>query len=660
MTTNRSTVTRIGTRSRAARLGFAGFAVALIVGLVAPAAFAETTASTNPDKLSIRKVDSTDPKDVKVSLIYNGNRADLENITVREEGREVDATPVVPLSKAGVRTALVFVVDTSRSMGINGGLNQTKLSIKNAIEDLGPGNAIGLVSFDTEAHTLLELTTDKSKALAGLDKLTAPATGKTALWDGVKRGAALFSSLPDLQPNLVLIGDGADDSSSATQSQARTEVSRSGAAVFTLAFNQQNQADNKAFTGLVNMAGGRTFTAPRTEDLAKALDTVETSLANQYVVTYKSTATQGATELSVNVAGVSDTKTFVPGSVAQGGNALSPPIVPKSFVPEVLTTGLGKVLALIAVALAVALGVFAVVTLVSAEDTTLDNVLSPYTDGHVAPEEDGDGALAQTAFLQRAVEMTEDFAERQGFLVKVEKKLEQANLPLRAAEAIFFWVAAATVLTLLLLVLKGLIGLIAGALIFGYLPVFIVKFLAKRRQKEFNAQLPDMLQLLSGSLRAGYSLMQGVEAVSQEVGEPMGKELRRVCTESRLGRELEESMDGVAERMNSADFEWAVMAIRIQREVGGNLSELLNTVGETMVERERLRREVAALTAEGKISAIVLGILPPAIGAVMYVVNPEYMGVLFHDGLGKGLLIGAIVMALIGFAWMKKTITIEI
>src|SRR3546814_9719267 len=124
-------------------------------------------------------------------------------------------------------------------------------------------------------------------------------------------------------------------------------------------------------------------------------------------------------------------------------------------------------------------------------------------------------------------------------------------------------------------------------------------------------------------MRAGYSLMQGVEAVSAEVSEPVGRELRRVVTEARLGRPLEESLDGVADRMGSADFAWAVMAIRIQREVGGNLSELLVTVADTMTERERLRRDVAALTAEGKLSAIVLGILPIGHRGFIYTANPD-------------------------------------
>ncbi len=188
----------------------------------------------------------------------------------------------------------------------------------------------------------------------------------------------------------------------------------------------------------------------------------------------------------------------------------------------------------------------------------------------------------------------------------------------------------------------------------------MVSYIANRRRKKFLSQLPDMLQLMSGTLRAGYSLMQGVEAISQEVDDPMGQELRRVVTEARLGRPLEEALEGVAERMDSPDFSWTVMAIRIQREVGGNLSELLLTVADTMTHRERLRRDIAALTAEGRMSAIVLGLLPVGLGLAMFAINPEYTSKLFTDTLGNIMLGGSIVAMLIGFVWMKKIIDIEI
>jgi tight adherence protein B len=202
-------------------------------------------------------------------------------------------------------------------------------------------------------------------------------------------------------------------------------------------------------------------------------------------------------------------------------------------------------------------------------------------------------------------------------------------------------------------------GLILGVL-GAFLPPTVLGQLAKRRKKKFMLQLPDTLSLLAGTLKAGYSFMQGVEAVSHEVEEPMGSELRRVVTEAQLGRPLEEALDASAERMASPDFSWAVMAVRIQREVGGNLAELLMTVAETMTARQRLRGEVAALTAEGRISAIVLGILPVGLGAILFVLNPEYMNVLLNDTLGRIMLGVACTSALLGFAWMKKIINIDI
>ena len=215
--------------------------------------------------------------------------------------------------------------------------------------------------------------------------------------------------------------------------------------------------------------------------------------------------------------------------------------------------------------------------------------------------------------------------------------------------------------TILALVLTGsiVVGLILG-LLAAIIPVAVVNYLAARRRKQFMALLPDTLTLLSSTLRAGYSLMQGVEAVAQEVEEPMGLELRRVVTEARLGRPLEEALDGTAERMASVDFAWAVMAIRIQREVGGNLSELLLTVAETMVQRERLRRDVASLTAEGRVSAFVLLGLPIGIGAIMFLINPDYAKVLINTGLGQVMLGIAAFAMLVGFLWMKKIVDIEI
>jgi tight adherence protein B len=201
---------------------------------------------------------------------------------------------------------------------------------------------------------------------------------------------------------------------------------------------------------------------------------------------------------------------------------------------------------------------------------------------------------------------------------------------------------------------------LAVAIIAALAPIAVLNQLAERRRSAFTRQLPDALQLLASSLRAGYSLVQGLEAVSDEIEDPMGRELRRAVIEARLGRDLEVALDDTARRMNSPDFDWVVIAIRIQREVGGNLAELLSSVAETMVSRERLRREVSALTAEGKLSAIIVGALPFGLGAVLMVTNPGYLGPLLASTIGKVMILGAVTLTCAGFVWMRKIITIDV
>jgi tight adherence protein B len=198
------------------------------------------------------------------------------------------------------------------------------------------------------------------------------------------------------------------------------------------------------------------------------------------------------------------------------------------------------------------------------------------------------------------------------------------------------------------------------AAIVAIAPLVVVKQLRKRRLKAFEAQLPDTLNLLAGSLRAGYSFLQGVEAVAQETTDPMARELRRVLAEARLGRPMEDALQDVAVRMQSLDFDWAVMAIRIQREVGGNLAELLTTVADTMVERSRLRGEVKTLTAEGRISGVIMGLLPLGLGGFMFMSSPEYIETLFQSAAGWAMVIGSALAGLIGFAWLQKIIKIEV
>jgi tight adherence protein B len=272
----------------------------------------------------------------------------------------------------------------------------------------------------------------------------------------------------------------------------------------------------------------------------------------------------------------------------------------------------------------------------------------------------GDQALAETALMQRMVGITGRLAERAGLLQRTEDALEQADLPLRPPEALFFYFAGLFVVGVLGLLVLPIPMAFVLALLAGVVPVIMLHRRRRSRLREFQMQLPGTLNLLSGSMRAGFSFAQGLESVANEATQPTRRELQRVFTESRLGRPIEDALEDSAQRMTSVDLMWAVMAIRIQREVGGNLAELLDTVADTMTQRERLRLEIRALTAEGRFSGWILGIFPIAFAGVLYLIQPDYMSVLFSEAIGIMAVIASAVMTFIGFIWLRKILQIEV
>jgi tight adherence protein B len=263
--------------------------------------------------------------------------------------------------------------------------------------------------------------------------------------------------------------------------------------------------------------------------------------------------------------------------------------------------------------------------------------------------------------LRRFIRQAESVAERRGLFSMIENALEQANIPMRPGEAIAGAIGIAIVAGLLggLFARNLIVALIVGGVVL-LMAAAGVQFVARRERTRFEGQLPDTLNLISTSLRAGYSLLQALEAVGSEAPEPTAREFGRAMNETRLGRTPVDALKDVAERMESVDFDWAVLAISIQREVGGNLAEVLQTAAETMMHRNRLRREMKALTAEGRISAIVLGALPLGLFAFLYFTNREYLEPLFQSVPGIIAIVTAILLMLGGAYWMNRIVKIDV
>jgi tight adherence protein B len=199
------------------------------------------------------------------------------------------------------------------------------------------------------------------------------------------------------------------------------------------------------------------------------------------------------------------------------------------------------------------------------------------------------------------------------------------------------------------------VGLVLAAAV-GLTARVVLDAMARRRRTRFNAQLGETLQMLAGSLRAGHGLAQGVDNVSRESESPTAEEFRRLTIETRLGRDLVEALRALAARVGSEDFEWVVQAIEIQRDVGGDLAEVLDTVAGTIRDRARIRQQVSALSAEGRMSAWVLMLLPFGLIGMMSVTNPTYLSPLFDSGTGHVLLGVGAVLLVIGGLWLKRIV----
>src|SRR6478609_5239946 len=232
--------------------------------------------------------------------------------------------------------------------------------------------------------------------------------------------------------------------------------------------------------------------------------------------------------------------------------------------------------------------------------------------------------------------------------VKPFARAELENAGLRLSQAEFF----------LLVGIGACVGMLVG-LVAPFVGKLVLGFLAGKRRTAFDSQLGDTLQLLSGGLRAGHSILRAIDAAATESQKPTSEEMRRVITETSLGRDLLAALNDTAERMKNEDFVWISQAIQINREVGGNLAEVLDQVNETIRERAEIKGHIKALAAEGKFSAYILIAMPFGIVARLLAVSPSYMNAMFTHPLGWVMIGASFVLMTIGALWMRKIIDLR-
>ena len=244
---------------------------------------------------------------------------------------------------------------------------------------------------------------------------------------------------------------------------------------------------------------------------------------------------------------------------------------------------------------------------------------------------------------------------------KVEKQLTESDVPLRGEEFVVIVAAsgitAGTFFSLITMnVLTGLMAAIASSL----LPFLFVRTAHARRVTKLNAQIGDALSIMSNSLRSGFSFLQAMDMVRRELPDPISKEFSRTFREINLGTSTEEALQNLVHRVNSEDMELIVTAVMIQRQVGGNLAEVLDNIGKTIRERIRIKGEIKTLTAQGRISGIIIGFLPVVLAVIMSALNPEYIMTLFTSEVGRLMLLAAIGGELLGILLIKRIVNIQV
>ncbi len=623
----------------------------LTILLVGPAAIAQDAEATI-EPFAVR-VDTTEAPE---AWIFTGSTATPSvDVTVNDQPASGVTVTSAESTDARIRTVLM-IANSERDAD---DLDELKAAAIAYVEDLRPNEEVAVVTAGAAGSLRIGFNANKARTIQAIENISA--NGRLRMWDGIVIGTDLFDDeVGDGDvASMVVYAAGGDELSGVRPTVAQGGLLNAQALLHVVGIDLRG-FDAGPLANAVNSVGGSFRVVGESAEFAAIGEATPDVVNGLHRVRFTSERIEAGGHLDLVVDGTPLALSYVPRAIT-GRGALERGVTGESSGIGFLGGSRGLLLGLGLGSGAVGLAAFAVFMLFQKDESGLTSMLSAYEEGGVAADVDGETGLQNNAIFQRAVELTEDFAEKRGMLGNVEYKLEHANIPLKAAEALTMYVGIVLMSLALGFVLTRNIFITAAFVAVGIIvPPMVLTFRASRRRKKFVALLPDTLALLAGTLKAGYSFMQGLETVSKESEDPMGEELRKVVTEAQLGLPVEEALDNSAERIESEDYAWAIMAVKIQREVGGNLAELLMTVAETMTARDRLRREVAALTAEGRISAIVLGALPVLLGFAMYVINPEYVGVLIEETLGNIMLGLGVTAALIGFAWMKKIIDIEI
>lgn len=607
-------------------------------------------AAAQTEELRVDGVDVGGHPDVRVDVTVPANLevADAsDRLRVLEDGVPVDAE-AAQADSADLQ--VVLLIDTTGSMG-GGPLDAAKAAASAFLSRLPSDAKVAVVGYDVDTTVVSGFEASRGDHLAGIDQLRAE--GSTAMYDAVATSLGIFGEGGDNDRRaIVLLTDGEDNESRAALDDVVEQLGDSGVVLHGIEY-QTAYSDETGVRALTEISAGTVQAADDPDALVGIYDQLAADLVSSYEIHYE-TAKDGPVTVTVefDTGGerlTSSTEVTFPSQKVVQPPEPAPPVapVPAEAVPG-WTARAGLVVggtAWFAALLVLLVALFAP----RGPRSQLTGAASRMTHGRTGAHEVAERA---TVLAGRAL-------ERSHYQRGLNAALERAGINLRPDEFVVL-VTSGTVAALILgTVLSGFLGGLVLACLVLLGSRLTVSIKGDRRQSRFADQLGDTLQLLSGSLRAGYSLMQAVDAVARDADAPSSEEFGRLVVETRLGRDASDALRALAARLGSDDFEWVIQAIEIHREVGGDLAEVLDNVGATIRERDQIRRQVKTVSAEGRMSGWVLLGLPFFIGFWMLLTNPTYAGELTSGVIGWSMLAVCAVLMTAGALWIRVLVRLK-
>ncbi len=621
--------------------------------------------------LSISSINADNYPNVKVVAtapsLFSSQKISAANFRVIEGG-ESQAISATRLPSAEL--SVVLVIDTSKSME-GAALAAARLAAKAFVAVLPADVPVAIVGFGNTPTVASAFGTDRGITNAALAKLTA--RGNTTLYDAVIRAIGLLGerdSGAEYRKVVVLLTDGGDTRSVASLAEATSALRSSNVSLQAIALATR-ETDQAALASLASSANGTVVSATDPAALDGVFKGVADSVLNQYELSWVSLH-GGPTSIEVELAvdqSVYQAKTLAafpakPSVAEPVGEKDTVVIAAPTPVDQPILAALpnDRWLWVVGVLTGFAALFFAWMALMWPRDARR-RLAGEYSTiavamGEGVPTTGRFGILGRSVLFSRAVKAGNRTLRRRDPKRRLLGLLERAGSSVLPEEAAVVSGLVAVVSAAVIFFLAGPLAAVIGAIISVFGLIAWIRMRADKRSKLFTEQFESTLQIMSNSLKAGYGITQAIDTVAREAEAPTRDEFRRVVREAGLGMDQIVALEACAVRMKSQDLEWVTDAIAVNREVGGNLTELLAAVSETIRARHRLGRQVSALSAEGKISARILLSMPLLVFGWLFLTNRSYARELF-SGPGPILLVAAGVSMTIGSLWLRRIIRVE-